>query len=81
MSIVACNLKIERVGCYKKKSPRVETFTSSLKLTDKISVKKGKIQSAKNFNEMLPKVACECANAALKAGNAVFSLRNIGKWD
>ena len=41
--------------------------------------KKGKVADKETFNKRLPNMVCECAKAALDAGNAIFSLKNIGK--
>lgn len=74
----SCNLKFKKIGCYKKRS-KIQTFDTFIKGDDTIATKKGKIINSKAFNEKLPQIACECANAAIKAGNAVFSLRNIAE--
>lgn len=74
----SCNLKFKKVGCYKKRSKK-QTFNTFIKGDDTIATKKGKIINSEVFNEKLPQIACECANAAINAGNAVFSLRNIAE--
>jgi len=76
----ACNIKFKKVGCFKskKKSSGFQHFLKTDTEAEKFT-KKGKVADNEVFNKRLPNMACECAKAALEAGNAIFSLKNIAE--
>lgn len=76
----ACNIKFKKVGCFKSKLKGLGFQTFLQTDPDATSfMKKGKVKDNEQFNTRLPKMVCECAKAALDAGNAVFSLKNIAE--
>jgi len=77
----SCNLKFKRVGCYADNSKKDRPMRSYIMSDADIGSvsKKGKLPKGEKFNVELPKFACKCANEAINAGNAIFSIQNIAE--
>ena len=79
---VSCNLKFNRVGCYKDKGKKQRPLGNYIMKDVKMSglQKKSATSRSSVFDNTLGDFACRCANEALDRGNAVFGIQNIGKY-
>merc|ERR1719421_1873053 len=77
----SCNLKFNRVGCYKDKGKKQRPLGNYIMKDVKMSglQKKSATSRSSVFDNTLGDFACRCANEALDRGNAVFGIQNIAE--